>query len=258
MAELRVCDLRVTLGAREVIHQASLDLAGGELVALLGPNGGGKTTLLRAILGLTPHTAGSVSFDGHDLASLDACTRARTLSYLPQTRPLAWPLRVRDVVALGRFAHGVNLSAPRGADAEAIERALEACELGALAERRCDALSGGELSRTHLARALAAEAPMLCADEPTSALDPLHRFQIMRLLRAYADAGNAVLAVLHDAALAARFADRLVWMKDGRIVADGTPAKTLSAARLAEVYGIEASVRRIDADWFIAITGSAR
>lgn len=257
MAELHVQHLRVALGDRTVIQDASLRLGAGELVALLGPNGAGKTTLLRAILGLAPRLAGIVTLGGRDPGRLSALQRARVLSYLPQARPLAWPVRVRDVVALGRFAHGVNLSAPRGEDARAIERTLRACDLEAFAQRRWDTLSGGELSRTHVARALAAQAPMLFADEPTVALDPLHQYQIMSLLRAYVDAGNAALVVLHDVSLAARFADRLAWIKDGRIVADGPPGETLSAARFAEVYGVRATVRRVEGDWFIAIKGSA-
>jgi len=256
MAELQVQGLRVALGGREVIRDAGLSLRGGELVVILGPNGAGKTTLLRAMLGLLPRSAGRITLDGCDPATLDPRQRARQISYLPQARPLAWPVRVRDVVALGRFAHGVSLGEPRGEDARAIERALHACDLDALAQRRWDTLSGGELSRTHLARALAAEAHVLFADEPIAALDPLHQHRIMTLLRAYADAGNAALVVLHDAALAARFADRLAWIKDGRMLADGTPQDTLTAQRLAEVYGVRATVRRVDAHWFIAVTGA--
>jgi iron complex transport system ATP-binding protein len=257
MAELRVEQLRVALGGRDVVRDASLRLRPGELVALLGPNGAGKTTLLRSVLGLAPRHGGRVTLDGSDPAALGARERARKLSYLPQARPLTWPVRVRDVVALGRFAHGVALGAPRGEDARAIARALAACELDALADRHWDSLSGGELSRAHVARALAAEAPVLLADEPTVALDPLHQHQVMSLLRAYVDAGNAVLVVLHDVGLAARFADRLVWIKDGRTVADGPPADTLSGERFAEVYGVRAAVRRIDGDWFISVAGSA-
>ncbi len=127
--------------------------------------------------------------------------------------------------------------------------------LRSVADRLTDTLSGGELARTHVARAMAAEAPFLLADEPTAALDPLH--QVMRLVRAYADAGRGVLVVTYDAALAARAAHRLVWMAGGRLVADGAPEATLITERLAEVYGVRASVRRFAEDWLVTVEGAA-
>jgi len=257
VAELSVRGVRVVLGQREVLRGASLQVRPGELVVLLGPNGAGKTMLLRAILGLVPRRDGSVQAGGDDPAQLSAAARARRLSYLPQSRPLAWPLRVRDMVALGRFAHGASPARLRGADAAAVARALAACDLHALADRPCDTLSGGELSRTHMARAMAAEAPLLLADEPTEALDPLHQHQVLSLIRAYADAGNGALVVLHEAALAARFADRLAWIREGHVVADGPPAETLTRERMAEVYGVQATVRRIEDDWVVAVSGPA-
>ena len=257
MADLAAHGVSVTLGGHRILHDASLRLAPGELVALLGPNGAGKTTLLRALLGLVQRSGGRVRIGGDDPARLPASERARRIAYLPQSRPLAWPIRVRDVVALGRFAHGASLGRLRGADAAAVERALLACGVGRLADRPCDTLSGGELARVHVARAMAAEAPFLIADEPTAALDPLHRHRIMGLVRARAGGGGGVLVVLHEAALAARFADRLVWLADGRIVADGPPEETLTPQRLAEVYGVRARVRRIDGDWLVSIAGEA-
>lgn len=257
MAELAVDGLSVVLGGRAVVREASWRLAPGELVALLGANGAGKTTALRAVLGLTPRTAGAVRIGGDDPARMAPSARARRIAYLPQMRPLAWPVRVRDVVALGRFAHGASLGRLTGADAEAVARAVRACGMQSLTERSCTTLSGGELARAHVARALAAEAPLLLADEPTAALDPLHEHQVMQILRTGADAGRGVLVVMHDVALAARTADRLLWMVDGRIVADGPPGSTLTAERLAEVYGVRATVRRIDGDWLVSVTGPA-
>ncbi len=252
MTELDVTGLCVDLAGHEVITDVSLTLAPGELVALLGPNGAGKTTLLRATLGLVPRRRGRVVLGGDDPARLTPAERARRVAYLPQVRALAWPLPVRDLVALGRFAHGAALGRLGAADARAVDRALAECELQALAHRPADTLSGGELSRAHLARALAAHAPVLLADEPVAALDPLHQLQVMSLLRGHADAGHAALVVLHDAALAARFATRLAWLKDGRVVADGPPVDTLTAARFREVYGVHAVVRRVDGHWLVA------
>ena len=194
---------------------------------------------------------------GRDPAHLNPAERARRIAYLPQARPLAWPLRVRDVVALGRFAHGAAPGRLGTDDAAAVSRALASCGLTPLAERLSSTLSGGELARMHVARAMAAEAPLLLADEPTAALDPLHQHQVMRLVRACADAGRGVLVVTHDTAQAARIADRLVWMAAGRLVADGSPEATLTAERLAEVYGVRASVRRIAEDWLVTVEGAA-
>ena len=257
MSELAIDALSVTLDGRPVVRDACLRLRPGELVALLGANGAGKTTLLRAALGLAPRAAGAVSAGGRDPLQLEPAERARRIAYLPQVRPMAWPLRVRDVVALGRFAHGAAPGRLGAEDAAAVSRALSSCRLGPLADRRTDTLSGGELARTHVARAMAAEAPFLLADEPTAALDPLHQHQVMRLVRACADAGRGVLMVTHDAALAARAADRLIWMAAGRLVADGTPEATLTSERLTEVYGIRASVRRVAEDWLITVEGAA-
>lgn len=257
MAELAVEGLSVTLGGRAVVRGASWRLAGGELVALLGANGAGKTTVLRAVLGLTARSAGTVRVGSDDPARLDPSVRARRVAYLPQIRPMAWPVRVRDVVALGRFAYGAALSRLEGADAAAVARALEACDLKQFADRPCSTLSGGELARVHVARALAADTPFLLADEPTAALDPLHQYQVMRLLRAAATAGRGVLVVMHDAALAAGAADRLLWMAEGRIVADGSPAATMTAAHLAAVYGVRGAVRRVDGEWMLSVSGAA-
>lgn len=229
-------------GGRRLVDNADLRLGPGELVVLLGPNGAGKTTLLRLALGLIAADAGSARIDGDDARQLPAATRARRIAYLPQARALAWPARVRDVAALGRFAFGGPLGRLGPADAEAVARALAACDLADLADRRVDTLSGGEQARVHIARALAAESPLIVADEPAAALDPLHQHQVMAVLRQQADRGGGVLVVLHDLALAARYADRLVWMKEGRILADGPVAETLTQARVAAIYGVRARI----------------
>lgn len=239
---LQVRDLTVESGGATLVRQASFRLRAGELVALLGPNGAGKTSLLRGAIGLVPRSMGWALIDGEDTARMTPRARARRMAYLPQNRPLAWPNPVRDVVALGRFSHGAALGRLRGVDRQAVERALAACDLEQLAERATATLSGGELARVHCARAFAAEAPLLIADEPTAELDPYHQFSVMNLIRNFVDRGGGALVVLHDVVLARRFADRFLWMKSGRIVADGTPAATLSAARLEEIYGVRGRV----------------
>ena len=253
MTEIVANNIRVTVGSATLLRDASLTLLPGELVAILGPNGAGKTSLLRALLGLVDIDSGTALLDGVNCASLPAAERARHVSYLPQRRPLAWPNKVRDIVALGRFAHGAALGKLSPQDAEAVDDAIRACDLAAFAERNADTLSGGEIARVHFARALAAGAPLLIADEPTAALDPLHQLSIAQLLRDFVDDGGGALVVLHDISLAARFADRLLWMQGGRIVATGSPAETLSSELIRDVYGVRAHVAQDDHGFDIRI-----
>lgn len=241
-SELDVSGLTLKAGTATLVDSASFVLRPGELIALLGPNGAGKSSLLRGVIGLAPRTAGWARIDGRDTAKATPRWRARHLAYLPQNRPLAWPNPVRDLVALGRFSHGAALGRLRGADKDAVEGALAACDLKELAGRLTATLSGGELARVHCARAFAAEAPLLLADEPVAELDPHHQFRVMDLIRTFVANGGGALVVLHDLMLAARYASRLLWMKDGRIVADGPPAQTLSADRLADIYGVRGRV----------------
>ncbi|UIJ47160.1 ABC transporter ATP-binding protein [Sphingomonas cannabina] len=225
-----------------IVEDASFTLAPGELVVLLGPNGAGKTTLLRMALGLLAADRGGATISGDDARRLPAMERARRVSYLPQSRPLAWPAKVRDVVALGRFAHGAAPAHLGEADRVAVGHALAACDLQPLADRAADTLSGGELARVHLARALAAEAPLIVADEPVASLDPRHQHRVLGLLRDFVARGGGALAVLHDLSLAARYADRLVWMKQGRIVASGSVTETMTVEQIADIYGVTARI----------------
>ncbi|MEP1143675.1 MAG: ABC transporter ATP-binding protein [Henriciella sp.] len=240
--DLRVSNLTVKAKETVLVETASFNLQPGELVVLLGPNGAGKTTLLRGALGLHNAAAGESLLGSVPIASLSASERAQKIAYLPQIRPLAWPNRVRDVITLGRFSHGASFGKLSPVDAAAVSGAIAACDLDELAERGTDTLSGGELARVHCARAFAAQAPLLIADEPTAALDPRHQFRILDLIKSYVEQGGGALLVLHDIELAARYASRLIWMKDGRIVADGSVEETLTPERLAETYGVAAKV----------------
>jgi iron complex transport system ATP-binding protein len=211
------------------------------MVALVGPNGAGKTTLLRALAGLLP-SDGAIDVGGDALSSLSLAERALRFAYLPQGHVVHWPLPARDIVALGRYPHGATDPARLSRkDEEAVQRAMRSADVIALSERRVTELSGGERSRVALARVLAVEAPVLLADEPTAALDPRHQLTVMELLRSAARAGNAILAIMHDLSLAARFADRVLVIDHGALVADRPPAEALSPERLAEVFGIEAT-----------------
>jgi len=232
--------LNVTLAGRLVLKDVSLALSSGHLVALVGPNGAGKTTLLRALAGLVP-SDGAIEVGGAALSSLSLRERARRFAYLPQGHVVHWPLAARDIVALGRYPHGATDPArltPK--DTEAVLRAMQATDVMEFSERRVTELSGGERSRVALARVLAVEAPAILADEPTASLDPRHQFDVMKSLRASADKGVLVIVVTHDLGLAARFADTVLVLSDGRLVSRGAPAEALSEKVMGDVFRISA------------------
>ena len=232
--------LSVTLAGRLVLNDVSLALSSGHLVLLVGPNGAGKTTLLRALAGLVP-SVGAIEIGGAALSSLSLRDRARRFAYLPQGHIVHWPLPARDIVALGRYPHGATDPArltPK--DTEAVMRAMQATDVVEFSERRVTELSGGERSRVALARVLAVEAPVILADEPTASLDPRHQFDVMKSLRASADKGVLVIVVTHDLGLAARFADTVLVLSDGRLVSQGTPAEALSEKIMGDVFRISA------------------
>jgi len=232
--------LEVTLAGRSVLHDVSLSLPSGQLVALVGPNGAGKTTLLRALAGLVSSTGG-IEISGDRLSSLSLQERARRFGYLPQGHLVHWPLPAKDVVALGRYPHGATDPArlsPR--DEQAVLRAMRATNVVEFSERPVTELSGGERSRVALARVLAVEAPIVLADEPIASLDPRYQIDVMLNLRSAADRGVLVVLVTHDLGLAARFADTVLVLSDGRLVAQGKPAQALSEQVMADVFRISA------------------
>lgn len=248
MAELVWDNVSINAGSAALVSGASLILKPGMLIALIGPNGAGKTSLIRGGLGLNKLASGTALLDGDSAHRLAAALRAKKVAYLPQIRPLAWPNQVRDVVALGRFTHGARMGNLAAEDASAVDEAMAKCDLTHLASRKADTLSGGESARMHCARAFAAGAPLLIADEPVAALDPRHQLQVMDLISRYVAGGGGALVVLHDINLAARYASHLAWMKAGEIIANGPPEETLTAERMADVFGVRASVdgRRVE------------
>ncbi|HEY8807536.1 MAG TPA: ABC transporter ATP-binding protein [Candidatus Limnocylindria bacterium] len=232
-------------GTRAVLRDVDLALEPGTLVALVGPNGAGKSTLLRALAGLIRPTAGAVTLDGVDVATLSRATLAARIAVVPQTFDTLFPFTVREIVALGRTARLGLFARPTAHDAAAVARAIAAQDLAGLVDRRLDALSGGERQRVVLAMALAQEADILLLDEPTAHLDPAHQIGIVRRAAELArDRGVIALAVLHDLNLAA-LADRVVVMDAGRIVSDGAPEAALDAALVSRVFGPGLAVAQV-------------
>lgn len=235
--------ITVTRNGRRIVDDAGIALNPGELTVLAGPNGAGKTTLARALAGLIA-SDGEVTFNGKPFGSMGLRERARALAYLPQGHEFHWPMRVDAIVALGREPHADPFSRKTEADRAAITRAMAATSIEPFADRLITTLSGGECARVAIARALATEAPVLIADEPTASLDERHRLIVMELLRNIARQGAAVIAIIHNLTLAMRFADKVVLMNEGRIVASGTPQDALTPERIANVFGV--SVNRIE------------
>lgn len=227
----------VRLGARRIIANVSLEAAPGDFIGLVGPNGAGKSTLLKAAAGLLPVEIGAVRVGATRIADMALRNRARQLAYLPQARPVFWAVPARAVVALGRFAFGDPMY-ESDADKRAVEKALADCGAAHLSDRVASTLSGGELARVHLARALAGETPLLLADEPVAALDLKHQIEVMRLLSGKARDGGAVIAALHDLSLAAQYCTRIVVLNNGVVVADGPPADIINHDLLSSVFDL--------------------
>lgn len=249
--KLEARNISVDIGAKSIVSAASLHIAPGELVGLIGPNGAGKSTLLKAMLGLRSKSGGDVMLDDEDFLAMPPQTRARQVAFLPQERHVEWRLPAYDIVMLGRYPHRARFGGPTLEDRAAVARALDAVDGHALVDRPVTVLSGGERTRILLARALAVETPVLLADEPIAALDPYHQLHVMEILRERARAGAAVLVVIHDLALAARYMDRLVLMNEGAIAAEGPPDKVLTPDLLASIYRIDTLTGENAGDRFV-------
>ncbi|CAN1547640.1 FepC ABC-type cobalamin/Fe3+-siderophores transport systems, ATPase components [Rhabdaerophilaceae bacterium] len=250
-----LADVSVALGGKPVVRNVRLTLEPGRLVVLAGPNGAGKTTLLRAIAGLVS-ASGVIRIGAKSLAAMSRPERARAMAYLPQGHQVHWPLTARDVVALGRFPHGLSDPAwPDTRHQSAIDSAMARTETCAIATRNIVDLSGGERARVMLARVLAVEAPILLADEPTASLDPRYQLTVMNDLKKESQRGALVLVVTHDIWLASRLADDIVLMHHGSVLAHGAPDAVLTDSRLAEVYGITVHRHCVDRESWIAPRG---
>ena len=249
---LEVRGVSVDYGQRRVVQDVSFRLTPGEVACLLGPNGAGKSTLLRAVVGTVRATSGAVLIDGIPLDEYQRPDLARQMAVVPGQTVIAFPMRVEELVALGRVPHEHPLLGPRAADREAIDQAIERVGIGHLRQRDVRELSLGERQMAVLAMTIAQGARLLLLDEPTVHLDLRHQVEVMELLRDLASLeGITILAVLHDLSLAAHFAERVLLLDRGRLVADGRPGDVLSPSRVRAVYGVDPAIfmtERLDAE----------
>lgn len=240
---LVIRDLVLSYDDRVVVDSLDLEVDDGGITAIVGPNGCGKSTLLRALGRLLRPRSGSVLLDGKEISSLRTRDVARRLGLLPQSPVAPEGLTVADLVARGRHPHQSWLRQWSGEDEAAVAEALAWTGLGDLADRPLDELSGGQRQRAWLSMALAQDTEVLLLDEPTTYLDLAHGIELLDLVdRLHDERGRTVVLVLHDLTMAARYADRLVVMAAGRVVAAGEPGEVLTEDLVREVFGIRAVV----------------
>jgi len=243
---LEVGELSVRLDGRRILSDVRLEVPTGSWVCVIGPNGAGKTTLVRAVAGLLPY-GGSVRLWGRPSAELGRRERARAVAVVPQLPTIPEGLTVEQYVLLGRTPHLGLLAVDGPRDQEVVAQVLERLDVAWAAGRRLETLSGGELRRVVLARALAQEAPLLLLDEPTTGLDLGQQLRVLELVDRLRRAdGLTVVSTMHDLTLAGRFAQRFALLSGGRLVAEGVRGEVLAPHVIAEHYG--AAVRVIDDD----------
>ena len=240
---LRADTVRLGYGGRDVVDGVTLDVPTGAVTAVVGPNGCGKSTLLRGLGRLLAPTGGSVLLDGREIGALGTREVARRVGLLPQQPVVPAGVSVLELVERGRHPHHGLLGGWTRADERAVASALERTDLVHLAAEPVESLSGGQRQRVWLALVLAQEVPVLLLDEPTSFLDIAHQLDVLDLVRGLTDdTGTTVVMVLHDLGMAARYADHLVAMRDGRVVAEGRPEEVVTPAVVEEVFGVRAAV----------------
>lgn len=229
--------LTLALSGRTVIEAVSASVTPGRITAIIGANGAGKTSLIRALAGLLHPLHGEVRLDGSPIGALKSQDRARRIGYLPQNGQPAWAITVRELATLGRFPQRSPFVAESIADQVAIEAALLATDTLHLADRPIDRLSGGERARAKMARVLAGQPDWILADEPLANLDPPHQRDLLALFRSAAASGKGVVTVLHQLD-AATLADDVLVLKDGRAIAFGPVREVLTPSVLAEAFGM--------------------
>jgi iron complex transport system ATP-binding protein len=245
---IRIAGLSVRYRDRPALRDVSLELGPGERVALIGPNGAGKSTLLRALAGVVVPAVGEIEIDGRRLDTLDRGAIARRLAVVPGSATLPFAMRVEELVGLGRLPHEDPLRGHRPADRAAVAAAIERVGVGHLLGRDARELSLGERQLVLVAMAVAQATPILLLDEPTVHLDLRHQVQVMELLvDLNVRDGTAIVAVLHDLRLAARYFPRLLLLDRGRLLADGSPGEVLTDERIRTVFGVDPALVRAGA-----------
>ncbi|WP_282025668.1 ABC transporter ATP-binding protein [Limimaricola cinnabarinus] len=240
---LRVAGVSVGYGDAPIVRGVSLEVPDGALTVLIGPNGSGKSTLMKAMARVLPVSSGEIRLDGRPIGAMPTREVAKQLALLPQGPIAPEGLRVRELVAQGRFPHQSLLRQWSRGDAEAVDAAMRAADVIQFADRPLSDLSGGQRQRCWIAMVLAQETGILLLDEPTTFLDLKVQVELMRLLRRIAqEEGRSLVVVLHELNVAAAFADHLVMMKEGRIRAEGSVERVFTAETLREVFGFEANV----------------
>ena len=242
MSGLEGRSLRVTIGERLIIDGVDCTVAPGTICALVGPNGAGKSTLLRALAVVQRIDSGTIAFAGDDIVAQPRKTRARTIALVEQDAATETSLTVEAVVALGRLPHQSLWGENSPASVAAVAAAIASVDLEPLARRHFSTLSGGERQRVMLARALAQEPALLLLDEPTNHLDIGAQLDVLALLSRLASTGVTIIAALHDLGLAATYADHVIVLDRGAVVAAGPTVETLTPALIREVYGVNATV----------------
>lgn len=228
--------LRYPHASTPAVNGISLESAAGRITAVVGPNGSGKSTLVRALLGRIPLERGRITWQGEPIEGFDRRQLATEMAVVPQREESAFPLRVRDYIALGRHPHGGPFAGRSAADRESVAKAVERADVAAFAERSTDELSGGEWQRVRIARALAQGGRALVLDEPTTFLDIAHEMSVFELLDALAREGQGILLVSHQLNLVARFADHIVLLHRGQVAAAGAPNDVMRGEVLERVY----------------------
>lgn len=242
MASIATQSLGMSYGTRQVIDGLDITLPSGQVTAIVGPNGCGKSTLLAGLARLHKPDSGAVLLDGADIKSLTMRQLATQLALLPQEAIAPEGLTVTELIRFGRQPHQGWLRQWSAEDQRVVQHALAAAGLEELADRPIDALSGGQRQRAWIAMTIAQQTPLLLLDEPTSALDLGHQIEVFELVRELACHGRTVVMVLHDLASACRYADHLIAMREGKVVAQGVPACVVTPDLVRTLYQVECSL----------------